>query len=353
MSQGNFLQKLKIILNNQKIMRYKRIPSNYTKNLKDKRCTVCWDPNMYEVNSCPFCNSNEKFVKIKKPTKKCVEKSPSTTKANRSKSRKIRKRKTKNIPFKLKREKESKNEKISSQNDSPSTTWTLCIGVISNFQNQSDDNLKNKDFKEMKTDDVNEKKDNEDNFVKKDEDFKDLKSDNDNENKDIEDNFVKKNEDFKESNMTTFEWTMTPNAPQPNDPQAESEIEVIVSPNIERPPPEKVNNSQQLPSREEIKEDEIICLESREFKDLFFFHKLMQCKQGIKRKFNPNEDENEENVDLPKKKMRITMKKMWNFLKRSKETKSNFQEKRPKKINLEEFFNLNNKSKKTVQTAVK
>ena len=79
----------------------------------------------------------------------------------------------------------------------------------------------------------------------------------------------------------------------------------------------------------------------------------MQCKQGIKRKFNPNEDENEENVDLPKKKMRITMKKMWNFLKRSKETKSNFQEKRPKKINLEEFFNLNNKSKKTVQTAVK
>ena len=72
----------------------------------------------------------------------------------------------------------------------------------------------------------------------------------------------------------------------------------------------------------------------------------MQCKQGIKRKFNPDEDGNEENVDLPKKKMRITMKKMWNFLKRSKETKSNFQEKRPKKINLEEFFDLNNKLKK-------
>ena len=79
----------------------------------------------------------------------------------------------------------------------------------------------------------------------------------------------------------------------------------------------------------------------------------MQCKQGIKRKFNPDEDENEENANLPKKKMRITMKKMWNFLKRSKETKSNFQEKRPKKLNLEGFFNLNNKLKKTVQTAVK
>ena len=51
--------------------------------------------------------------------------------------------------------------------------------------------------------------------------------------------------------------------------------------------------------------------------------------------------------------MKMRMKKMWNFLKRSKETKSNFQEKRPKKLNLEGFFNLNNKLKKTVQTAVK
>ena len=190
MSQENFIQKLKIILNNQKIIRYKRIPSNYTKDLKDKRCAVCWDPNMYEDNSCPFCNSNEKFVKIKKPTKKCVEKSPSTTGANRSKSGKIRKRKTKNIRSKLKREEEeSKNEKISSQNVSTSTTWTLCINDVSNFQKQSDDNLKNENCKGMKTDDVNEKKD---------ENFKELKSDNDNEEKDIEDNFVKKNEEVKE-----------------------------------------------------------------------------------------------------------------------------------------------------------
>ena len=166
-----------------------------------------------------------------------------------------------------------------------------------------------------------------------------------------ENNTTLREHKISDHNMTTFEWTMTPNAPQPNDPQAESEIEVIVSPNIERPPPEKVKNTQQLPSREE--EDLIICLESRVFKDFFFFHKSMQCKQGIKRKFNPDEDENEENANLPKKKMRITMKKMWNFLQRSKETKSNFQEKRPKKLNLEGFLNLNNKLKKTVQTEVK
>ena len=27
------------------------IPSNYTQ--EDKRCQMCWDPNTYEVNSCP------------------------------------------------------------------------------------------------------------------------------------------------------------------------------------------------------------------------------------------------------------------------------------------------------------
>ena len=39
------------------------------------------------------------------------------------------------------------------------------------------------------------------------------------------------------------------NVPQPNAPQAEPEREAIVPPNIETPPPEGVDNTQQLSSR--------------------------------------------------------------------------------------------------------
>ena len=45
----------------------------------------------------------------------------------------------------------------------------------------------------------------------------------------------------------------------------------------------------------------------------FFFHKSLR-KQGTKRKFNLDEDDNEENVELPKKMMRMGMKIMWNSM---------------------------------------
>ena len=94
---------------------------------------MCWDPNTYEVNSCPYYDCNEKFVIIKWASKKCARRSPSTTWTNRGKCGRLGKGKAKNPHFKRKRKGDSKNEKISSQNDSDcarrssSTTWTLSI----------------------------------------------------------------------------------------------------------------------------------------------------------------------------------------------------------------------------------
>ena len=60
------------ILNHEKIIPYNGIPSHYTKDVKDKRCKMCWDPYTYEVNSCPYCDCNEKLVRIKRTSKKCA-----------------------------------------------------------------------------------------------------------------------------------------------------------------------------------------------------------------------------------------------------------------------------------------
>ena len=94
------------ILNHEKIIRYNGIPSHYTKDVKDKQCKMCWDPNTYAVNSCLYCDSNEKLVRIKRASKKCARRSPSTTRTNRGKSGRLGKRKTKNLHFKRKRKEE-------------------------------------------------------------------------------------------------------------------------------------------------------------------------------------------------------------------------------------------------------
>ena len=47
----------------KKISKIRKIipPSNYTQ--ENERCHMCWDPNTYEVNSCPYCYpSYEKSV---------------------------------------------------------------------------------------------------------------------------------------------------------------------------------------------------------------------------------------------------------------------------------------------------
>ena len=120
---------------------------------------------------------------------------------------------------------------------------------------------------------------------------------------------------------------------QPNTPQTESEKEAIARPNMETPPLEEVDNTQKLFTRslssveedviqsnapEKEPEKEAIKYVDRVswFPDpLFYFHKSMQCpirnKKGTKRKFNLDEDDNEENVELPIKKMKMGMKKMW------------------------------------------
>merc|ERR1711978_535071 len=89
---------------------------------------------------------------------------------------------------------------------------------------------------------------------------------------------------------------------QSNAPQTEPEKEDIIPSNIETLLPEVVDNTQQFSTRPSSPVDS---------KDLFFFHKSMLRKQGTKRKFNLDEDDNEENVELPKKKMKMGMKKMW------------------------------------------
>ena len=88
--------------------------------------------------------------------------------------------------------------------------------------------------------------------------------------------------------------------------QRESEKEVINSSNIETPP-EGMDNTQQLSTRSLSPDDQRVPI--REC--LFFFHKSMLRKQGTKRKFNLDEDDNEENVEPPKKMMRMGMKIMW------------------------------------------
>ena len=90
---------------------------------------------------------------------------------------------------------------------------------------------------------------------------------------------------------------------QSNPPQAESEREAIVPLNIETSPPEEMDNNQQLSTRPSSPVDSKfpICL--------FFFHKSMLRKQETKRKFNIDEDENEENLKLPKKKKKSNPKK--------------------------------------------
>ena len=92
-----------------------------------------------------------------------------------------------------------------------------------------------------------------------------------------------------------------------NASQKESEKEVIIPLNIETPP-EGMDNTQQLSTRSLSPDDQRVPI--REC--LFFFHKSMLRKQGTKRKFNLDEDDNEENVELPKKMMRMGMKIMWN-----------------------------------------
>ena len=73
--------------------------------------------------------------------------------------------------------------------------------------------------------------------------------------------------------------------------------------NIETSPPEEMGNNQQLSTRPSSPVDSKfpICL--------FFFHKSMLRKQETKRKFNLDEDENEENLKLPKKKKKSNPKK--------------------------------------------
>ena len=85
--------------------------------------------------------------------------------------------------------------------------------------------------------------------------------------------------------------------------QAESEREANVPINIETSPPEEMGNNQQLSTRPSSPVDSKfpICL--------FFFHKSMLRKQETKRKFNLDEDENEENLKLPKKKKKSNPKK--------------------------------------------
>ena len=120
---------------------------------------------------------------------------------------------------------------------------------------------------------------------------------------------------------------------QPNTLQTESEKEDIAPPNMETPPLEEVDNTQQLFTRSlSPVEEDVIQSNAPEkepekegikyvdrfswFPDpLFYFHKSMQCpirnKKGTKRKFNLDEDDNEENVEPPKKMMRMGMKIMW------------------------------------------
>ena len=92
---------------------------------------------------------------------------------------------------------------------------------------------------------------------------------------------------------------------QSNAPQTEPEKEDIIPSNIETLLPEVVDNTQQFSTRPSSPVDS---------KDLFFFHKSMLRKQGTKRKFNLDEDDNEENVEPPKKMMRMGMKIMCNSM---------------------------------------
>ena len=91
--------------------------------------------------------------------------------------------------------------------------------------------------------------------------------------------------------------------PQPNAPQTEPERETIAPPNIQTTPPEEMDNNQQLSTRPSSPVDSKfpICL--------FFFHKSMLRKQETKRKLILDEDGNEENLKLPKKKMKSNPKK--------------------------------------------
>ena len=49
----------------KKISKIRKIipPSNYTQ--ENERCHMCWDPNTYEVNSCPYCYSSYEKTVIK------------------------------------------------------------------------------------------------------------------------------------------------------------------------------------------------------------------------------------------------------------------------------------------------
>ena len=49
----------------KKISKIRKIipPSNYTQ--ENERCLMCWDPNTYEVNSCPYCYSSYEKTVIK------------------------------------------------------------------------------------------------------------------------------------------------------------------------------------------------------------------------------------------------------------------------------------------------
>ena len=77
----------------------------------------------------------------------------------------------------------------------------------------------------------------------------------------------------------------------------------IAPPNIQTTPPEEMDNNQQLSTRPSSPVDSKfpICL--------FFFHKSMLRKQETKRKLILDEDGNEENLKLPKKKMKSNPKK--------------------------------------------
>ena len=88
---------------------------------------------------------------------------------------------------------------------------------------------------------------------------------------------------------------------QSNAPQTEPEKEDIILSNIETLLPE-VDNTQQFSTRPSSTVDS---------KYSFFFHKSLR-KQGTKRKFNLDEDDNEENVERPRKMMRMGMKIIWN-----------------------------------------
>ena len=88
---------------------------------------------------------------------------------------------------------------------------------------------------------------------------------------------------------------------QSNASQTEPEKEDIIPSNIETLLPE-VDNTQQFSTRPSS---------SLDSKYSFFFHKSLR-KQGTKRKFNLDEDDNEENVERPRKMMRMGMKIIWN-----------------------------------------